>query len=437
MRSWRTRTDCRQAARERCSSSSIWHGLSRELVTIRRDVPLPLDLDGCGCARPTSRASPSCSPSSSSGRSSRSCRRSSHAAAGNAARPLSGHRRHRAAVARDAHARTRRADDRRRSSQAARRGRRVAPRPSPRARHRDTSLDRCAPSSSVWSLAVAPGQSWYSPSRTWRPTASSPAGRRHAICRRSRASRWRRCGTCWSEPARAEGGAQHQVRLAGTAPSRGGAGRRVLRLDARELRARSRASLTARSTSWRASGCPSRCGRTRSSWPGKGGASLRRRALVDAARYCAVDSEIVLRLHDAFLPELEDHQLVRLLETIEMPLMPVLMDMESRGVCIDLTRLGEISRAFAGELTALERAIYHAAGTDFNINSTPQLRHVLFENTSSHPQEDEDGSLDRLRSAGAARRDGTRSTPGCSSSNRELSKLKSTTWMPCPDSSTR
>src|SRR2546427_4404010 len=101
--------------------------------------------------------------------------------------------------------------------------------------------------------------------------------------------------------------------------------------------------------------------------------------LADAARYCAADSEIVLRLHDAFRPELEDHQLVRLLETIEMPLMPVLVDMESRGVCIDLTRLCEISRAFAGELAALERAIYHAAGTDFNINSTPQLRHVLFE----------------------------------------------------------
>src|SRR5438034_2424347 len=40
--------------------------------------------------------------------------------------------------------------------------------------------------------------------------------------------------------------------------------------------------------------------------------------LADAARYCAADSEIVLRLHDAFRPELEDHQLMRLLETIEM-----------------------------------------------------------------------------------------------------------------------
>src|SRR5437867_2699114 len=95
---------------------------------------------------------------------------------------------------------------------------------------------------------------------------------------------------------------------------------------------------------------------------GKAERPFARVPVADAARYCAVDSEIVLRLHDALRPELEDHQLVRLLETIEMPLMPVLVDMESRGVCIDLTRLGEISRAFAGELTALERAIYHTEG---------------------------------------------------------------------------
>src|SRR2546429_3780727 len=80
--------------------------------------------------------------------------------------------------------------------------------------------------------------------------------------------------------------------------------------------------------------------------------TLFRSPLADAARYCAADSEIVLRLHDAFRPELEDHQLVRLLETIEMPLMPVLVDMESRGVCIDLTRLGEIRSMRSEEHTS-------------------------------------------------------------------------------------
>ncbi len=148
--------------------------------------------------------------------------------------------------------------------------------------------------------------------------------------------------------------------------------------------------------------------------------------LADAAGYSATDSEIVLRLHDAFQPELEDHQLVRLLETIEMPLMPVLVDMESRGVCIDLTRLGEISRAFAGELTALERAIYHAAGTDFNINSTPQLRHVLFEKhqlpilkkTKTGPSTDYE-VLEQLAAMG-------HEVPRLLIEYRELSKLKST-----------
>ena len=148
--------------------------------------------------------------------------------------------------------------------------------------------------------------------------------------------------------------------------------------------------------------------------------------LADAARYGAVDSEIVLRLHDAFRPELEDHQLVRLLETIEVPLIPVLVDMESRGVCIDLTRLGEISRAFAGELTALERAIYHAAGTDFNINSTPQLRHVLFEKhqlpvlkkTKTGPSTDYE-VLEQLAAMG-------HEVPRLLIEYRELSKLKST-----------
>ena len=101
--------------------------------------------------------------------------------------------------------------------------------------------------------------------------------------------------------------------------------------------------------------------------------------LGNAARYGAAASEAVLLLQDAFQAELEDHQLLRLLETIEVPLIPVLVGMEWHGVLIDRERLGEISRAFAKELRELEAAIHRAAGSDFNINSTPQLRSVLFE----------------------------------------------------------
>ncbi|MGH7568749.1 MAG: DNA polymerase I [Gemmatimonadales bacterium] len=101
--------------------------------------------------------------------------------------------------------------------------------------------------------------------------------------------------------------------------------------------------------------------------------------VVAAARYCCEDSAAVLRLHDAFRPELEDHQLVPLLESVEIPLIPVLVAMEWHGVLVDRELLGEISRGFARELVELEQAIHRAAGTDLNINSTPQLRTVLFE----------------------------------------------------------
>src|SRR3989442_4790106 len=73
-----------------------------------------------------------------------------------------------------------------------------------------------------------------------------------------------------------------------------------------------------------------------------------------AARYCCASSEVVLRLRDAFLPELEDHQLFPLLDTIEMPLIPVLVDMEWHCVLVDPEELRQISRYVSPELAELE-----------------------------------------------------------------------------------
>ena len=53
--------------------------------------------------------------------------------------------------------------------------------------------------------------------------------------------------------------------------------------------------------------------------------------------------------------------------------------MEAAGILVDRVLLGEMSRGFSKELTGLELDIYRAAGGEFNINSTPQLRTVLFE----------------------------------------------------------
>jgi DNA polymerase-1 len=146
----------------------------------------------------------------------------------------------------------------------------------------------------------------------------------------------------------------------------------------------------------------------------------------DAARYCCADSETVLRLEAAFRPELEDHRLLPLLETIELPLVPVLVEMEAVGVLIDRDLLGELSRGFAKELAALELDIYRAAGTDFNINSTPQLRTILFDKlqlpvlkrTKTGPSTDYD-VLEQLAAMG-------HEVPRLMIEYRELAKLKST-----------
>ena len=99
----------------------------------------------------------------------------------------------------------------------------------------------------------------------------------------------------------------------------------------------------------------------------------------EAAGVSAAQAEMVLRLEATFRSDIKDHHLTRLLDEIEIPLIPVLVDMEAAGILVDRVLLGEMSRGFSKELTGLELDIYRAAGGEFNINSTPQLRTVLFE----------------------------------------------------------
>ena len=144
-----------------------------------------------------------------------------------------------------------------------------------------------------------------------------------------------------------------------------------------------------------------------------------------AAHGCA-EAGVVLELRRTLEPELQALSLSPLLAELDVPLIGVLVEMEARGIAVDLTRLAELAEQFGGELADLEQAIHREAGTDFNINSTPQLRHVLFDKlglpvvkkTKTGPSTDAD-VLGELAAMGYP-------LPRLLLEYRELSKLKST-----------
>ncbi len=97
-----------------------------------------------------------------------------------------------------------------------------------------------------------------------------------------------------------------------------------------------------------------------------------------AGAYASADAEMTLRLVDVALPELEARGLMPLFRDVEMPLVPVLVAMESAGVKLDAPFLSQMSVDLTKRLRELEREIQQIAGYAFNINSTQQLSDVLF-----------------------------------------------------------
>jgi DNA polymerase I len=100
----------------------------------------------------------------------------------------------------------------------------------------------------------------------------------------------------------------------------------------------------------------------------------------DCRRYLAPRVLFPLALTDALAPRLsEGSPLLRVLEEIEIPLVPVLARMEKAGVAVDRGVLAGLSKEFDGRLAALEAKIHEAAGEPFNIGSPLQLGRILFE----------------------------------------------------------
>ena len=87
----------------------------------------------------------------------------------------------------------------------------------------------------------------------------------------------------------------------------------------------------------------------------------------------------VVGLKNLFEQELRQEGLWQLFTDIEMPLLPVLAEMEEAGVLIDTEGLKETSRLFTGQMMGLEKEIHQLAGSDFNISSPKQVGEVLFD----------------------------------------------------------
>jgi len=112
---------------------------------------------------------------------------------------------------------------------------------------------------------------------------------------------------------------------------------------------------------------------------GKSASGFAQVALDKAVPYACEDADITLMAYHVLGPELNKSGLAELLEKVEMPLVPVLMRMEMNGICVNKDKLHNLSNTFETKLKKLEESIYEVAGEKFNIKSTQQLGHILFD----------------------------------------------------------
>ena len=95
--------------------------------------------------------------------------------------------------------------------------------------------------------------------------------------------------------------------------------------------------------------------------------------------YAAEDADVPLRLAPILAEKLSANGLTELFETLELPLIEVLVELEHNGIRVDVERLGQLSRQYGERLSVLEAEVYELAGREFNIASPKQLQQVLFE----------------------------------------------------------
>jgi len=112
---------------------------------------------------------------------------------------------------------------------------------------------------------------------------------------------------------------------------------------------------------------------------GKNQLSMRDIAIDKVSEYAAEDADITLQLYPKFYEMLKEIEVTELFETMEMPLVEVLTDVEYNGVRLDVPFLEAYSKDLGKLILEKEQAVYKAAGTHFNIASPKQVGEVLFD----------------------------------------------------------
>ncbi|TGK58098.1 DNA polymerase I [Leptospira wolffii] len=101
--------------------------------------------------------------------------------------------------------------------------------------------------------------------------------------------------------------------------------------------------------------------------------------LEKVSEYASEDADVTLRLYNVFRKSLKQSGVESIFKDIDMPLLPVLTEMEKAGIAIDTSYFAELSKDFQREIKDSIRSIHRLAGKEFNISSTKELQKILFE----------------------------------------------------------
>ena len=152
-------------------------------------------------------------------------------------------------------------------------------------------------------------------------------------------------------------------------------------------------------------------------------------AIESVAPYAAADAETTLRLMPILQKDLERVNGTKLLAEIDMPLIPVLADMEMTGIMLDLPFFQKMSDELAQRMAEIEKRVFESVGKPFNLNSTQQLSDVLFVHLRLEPPDKGKKTASGHYSTSADVLEALRGKHPVVDmilENRELSKLKST-----------